>query len=128
MADTKTFPTHLLLTLATGVTMEACNVRDIHQLVGHLAGGPVWTHQLPFLVDEAAHAATAALGEAFEPFDPAQEGYEGYRDRMIAKLGPALDVLPAAKPFHRADAVHADAVELMGGDASRVITVGLDKP
>lgn len=118
----KTFRTDVILTLATGIAMGKMTFSDVQELVGHLAGGPVWTHQLVTLHHESEAAILAFLGDRFEPFDDA-EGFQAYRDRMVAKLGETMDVPPADKPFHRADAVMADAVELMGGDASRVIGV-----
>jgi hypothetical protein len=127
MTGTKTFRTVVVLTVATGIGMaERMTFSDVHELIGWLAGGPVWTHQLPALREPSEQAAQAALGAAWEPFDPAREDCLAYAARMVGRLGETLEVAPAAKPFHRADAVIADAVEAMGGDASRVTVVRTD--
>ena len=118
------FPTHAVLSLATGTLMGEFSA--MHALLEHYAGGPVWMHQIPQVTYEAKACARATLGAAFEPFDRDVEGWETYRNRMVAKLGETIEVAAPEKPFHRADAVLADAVEAMGGDASRVILAKAD--
>lgn len=115
------FPTTAVLTLATGIVMG--DFSEAHGLIEHYACGPVWTHQIPSLHDEIRGAARATLGDRFEPLDLTTEGWESYRDRMLDKIGPVMEVATPSKPFHRADAVLADAIEAMGGDASRVIQI-----
>lgn len=56
MSETrKTFHIAALLSLSTG--RLCCKFPDLHALIEHLAGGPVWTHQIP----TAADALTAGL-------------------------------------------------------------------
>jgi hypothetical protein len=121
--STKTFPTTAVLTLATGTVMGEFS--EAHGLIQHFARGPVWTHQIPLLHDEIEQCARQTLGAGYEPFEPTNEGWEAYRDRMVAKLGPAMEVAQPDKPFHRADAALADAIEAVGPE--RLIVVGADQ-
>lgn len=119
--ETRAFRTDLVLTVATGIGMaDGLTFSDVQELIGWLAGGPVWTHQLPLMMDEAQAAAIAALGEGWEPYDGA-ERVQAYAARMVARKGATIQVAPADRPFHRGDAIMADAVELFGAD--RVVVV-----
>src|SRR5688572_14052451 len=106
-----TFQTTAVLGAATGCLMGEFS--ELHRLIEFYARGPVWTHQIPLVLDDVKACAQATLGDAYESFDREAEGWESYRDRMVAKVGAELDVEQPAKPFHRADAVVADAVEAM---------------
>lgn len=125
MSATKTFPTLLVLTLATGTALLNTNSSALHELIEHLAGGPVFTHQIMLLRDESEAAAKAAVGDAFRPIPEGNGAWKIYAEEMVALLGETMDIAPAAKPFHRSDAVMADAIEMMGGDASKVAVIGL---
>ena len=67
-------------------------------------------------------AAITALGEHWEPYDPTEDP-RAYAGRMIAKIGETMEISPAAKPFHRQDAIMADAIEMVGGDPAKVIVL-----
>ncbi len=43
---TKTFPTRVLLSTATGLSLPLVPFDKIHEAIEHLLGEPVWTHQL----------------------------------------------------------------------------------
>lgn len=119
MSVTREFPTGVVLSLATGIGMAKMTMGDLHQLMGFLSGGALFNHQMEAVFEEASRAAQAALGEHWRPLaegeDPA-----AYAAGMIAVIGPVMALQPAEKPFHRDDAVIADAVELFGGDPSGV--------
>ena len=42
--STRTFPLDVVLSLTTGTLL--CRFSDMHELIEHVAGEPVWTHQL----------------------------------------------------------------------------------
>jgi len=115
----ETFQTHAVLSLATGTLMG--DFSEMHRLIEWFAGGPVWTHQIPRLANELESCAQGVLGDRFEPFDRDTEAWTAYRDRMLAKIGETMEIAQPAKPFHRADAVIADAVEAVGPE--RVVVV-----
>lgn len=46
----RTFPIAAILSASTGI-MVCEKFSDVHELIEHLAGGPVWTHQLPAAMD-----------------------------------------------------------------------------
>ena len=43
-----------LISVSTGRLVAPGGFADVHRLVEHLAGGPVWTHQLPDATDALA--------------------------------------------------------------------------
>lgn len=74
--STRTFGTGAVLSVYTGYLVTE-NFSDVHELIEHLAGGPVWTHQLG---DATAALNPALLGmlpwlgeiEAPAPFNGAE--------------------------------------------------------
>lgn len=49
----RTFPTDVIISAATG-RLVTRHFSEVHRLVEHMAGGPVWTHQLPDAMDALA--------------------------------------------------------------------------
>lgn len=47
MTMTETFHLGTLISTASDIFVGPRDFGDVHKLVEHLAGGPVWTHQLP---------------------------------------------------------------------------------
>lgn len=56
----RTFPIGVILSASTGVFV--CDrFADVHELIEHLAGGPVWTHQLGDAVESLLPGLVAQL-------------------------------------------------------------------
>lgn len=119
----ETFHLGDLLSLSTGRLVAPGGFGDVHRLVEFLAGGPVWTHQIPAATDAllpgliGQHPWLTGI-TAPESFD--DEAYVWrWLDEQIAEHGEHHDVTPIEGGWGR-DPV-ADLVEMVG--AERVIPV-----
>lgn len=129
---TRTFKTTVVLTVATGVTLgEDLRLSDITGLIQWLSGGKVYTHQMPLVREEAEKAAQVALGDAWEPLEEGAD-LRAYQRKMLDRLGETMEIAPAAKPFHREDAIEADAIErvcaLTGSPPNIILIVDEEPP
>jgi hypothetical protein len=94
MSETKEFSTAAVLSAITGVLV--CEFGDVHQVAEFMAGGPVWTHQLPRVSLEAQSVMERRdprITEAVrESADITPENYLTYRDMWVDRFGPMMTV------------------------------------
>lgn len=60
MAETRDFHISDILTMTTRKLVSTRHMSGLHELAEWMAGGPVWTHQLPRVMREAAPVLLAA--------------------------------------------------------------------
>ena len=122
MTATKTFSLGTLLSMSTGILLT--DFPAVHEAIETLAGGPVWTHQLP----AAMNALRPALISQYPWLDQITPPDLGDEEACAAFLAPLIEehgdrhALVAAPAGWGSDPF-ADAVAAMGGDASRVVHV-----
>lgn len=93
-----------ILTVTTG-TMLAPDFNSVHELVEHLAGGPVWTHQIPRVCDEAVgpllaqHPDLAAV-DVPEFAEPYEVTVAAKLAEPAARFGEYRDVTPLDPADH----------------------------
>lgn len=115
---TKKFHLGAVLSMTTGKLL--CQMEDIYRIAQHMAGEPIWTHQLgrvmaaskPHLLAQFP-ALTAVTGAAVTPENVAAWLYE-----RVTEHGEFLDVAPMPEHAHEsidplselAEKVHPDKI------------------
>jgi len=120
---TERFHLGAVLSMTTGKLL--CQMDDIYRLAQHLAGEPVWTHQLPRVGREAKPhllaqfpALAAVTGDEVTPDNFAAWLYE-----RVTEHGEFLDVAPMPVDAHEsidpiselAEKVHPDKIVTITG-------------
>lgn len=96
----KTYSTPIVLSLTTGILLVQGGFGDMQELCEHIAGHPIWTHELAdkALVEKlvaAVHEQHPQLKdvEKWEPGDQDLHTYlAGYVSRQVEKFGPSLSI------------------------------------
>lgn len=118
---TERFHLSAVLTMTTGKLL--CQMEDIYRIAQHLAGEPVWTHQLgrvmteskPHLLEQFP-ALAAVTGEEVTP-----ENFAAWLDDRVNEHGEWLDV--ASMPEHAHESIDplSELAEKVHPD--RIVTV-----
>jgi hypothetical protein len=92
MTCTKTFPTLVVVSAATGIVMaEGMKISEIHECSEFLLGHPVWTHEF---ADPATRAALGVAALSQFPGLPAKQeckaDYKAAAARALDEFGPSL--------------------------------------
>lgn len=98
--NTKKFHLGAVLSMTTGKLL--CKMDDIYRIAQHLAGKPVWTHQLGRVITESKPhllqqfpALEKVTGEEVTP-----ENFSAWLDDRISEHGAFLDVAPMPDHAH----------------------------
>lgn len=111
---TREFKTDAILSVMQDKLL--CDFRDVHECIEHMAGGPVWTHQLPAVADGlkprlndlfpdlAAYDVSGCTGETFPAWKAERAEFMGQSrhvpviggspDNPFAGLPAGVDVIP----------------------------------
>ena len=115
---TERFHLGAVLSMTTGKVL--CQMEDIYRIAQHLAGGPVWTHQLPRVITESKPhlleqfpALASVTGEEVTPDNFAAWLYE-----RVTENGEWFEVAPMPADAHEridplselAENVHPDRI------------------
>lgn len=128
--SSKTFHLGHLISVATGIFVGPGNFGGVHELVEHLAGGPVWTHQMPSAVDALLPCLLGQhpwLAEIHPPeFD--QEGdasaaVDAWLNEQVERYGEQHEVTVCEGGWGRNPIT--DLVEMVGPE--KVIPVVVDR-
>ena len=118
---TERFHLGAVLSMTTGKLL--CQMEDIYQRAAHLAGEPVWTHQLPRVGREAKPhllaqfpALAAVTGEEVTP-----ENFAAWLYERMAEHGEFLDVAPMPEHAHESIDPLSELAEKVHPD--RIVTV-----
>jgi hypothetical protein len=121
----KTVPLGALLGMSTGILLT--DFPTLHAAIERLAGGPVWTHQLPAAMTALRPALIEQhpwLDEIPAPNLTGEEAVAAFLAPLIERYGDQHQL--TAAPAGWSSNPVTDLVDLMGGDASRVIPVVID--
>lgn len=98
----KTERFHLGAVLSMTTDKLLCQMDDIYKLAAHLAGEPVWTHQLPRVMRESKPhllaqfpALAAVTGDEVTP-----DNFEVWLHERVAEHGEWFDVAPMSADQH----------------------------
>lgn len=118
---TERFHLGAVLSMTTGKLL--CQMDDIYRIAQHLAGEPVWTHQLGRVMTESRPhllaqfpALAAVTGEEVTPDNFAAWLYE-----RVTEHGEFLDVAPMPADAHESVDPLSELAEKMHPD--RIVTV-----
>jgi hypothetical protein len=122
VSTAKTVSLGTLLSMSTYVLLT--DFPSVHAAIETLAGGPVWTHQLPAAMEALRPSLIAQhpwLDEITPPDLDGEEACAAFLAPLIERYGDQHQ-LTAAPGGWDSDPIK-DALDLMGGDVSRVIPV-----
>lgn len=119
---TERFHLGAVLSITTGKRL--CQMDDIYKLAAHMAGEPVWTHQLPRVGREAKPhllaqfpALASVTGDEVTP-----ENFAVWLYERIGEHGEWLDVAPMPEHAHESIDPISELAEKAHPD--RIVTVG----
>lgn len=128
MTETKDFPTEDVLSAVTGYLATERGIGAIYGVLGWMTDGPVWTHQLPRIGQEAAPVVLKLHPELAEAYEEAkqitpenwQQIVAGWRERY----GPTIAVPRMTAAEHEridplselAEKVHPDRIVVVEAD------------
>lgn len=119
---TQRFHLGAVLSMTTGKVL--CQMDDIHKIAAHLAGGPVWTHQLGRVMTESKPhllaqfpALAAVTGEDVTP-----DNFVPWLYERVVEHGEFMDVAPMPAGAHESIDPISELAEKVHPD--RIVTVG----
>lgn len=90
----KTYATEVVLSATTGILL--CEFGDMHELIEHIIGHPVWTHELADRsMMDVIREDVCDQHPRLREVDKSQiinGDWATFRDKWIAKLGATLDI------------------------------------
>ncbi len=118
---TERFHLGAVLSMTTGKLL--CQMDDIYRIAQHLAGEPVWTHQLGRVMTESRPhllaqfpALAAVTGDEVTP-----ENFAAWLYERVNEHGELLDVAPMPKDAHESIDPISELAEKVHPD--RIVTV-----
>ena len=119
--NTQQFHLGAVLSMTTGKLL--CQMEDIYKIAQHLAGEPIWTHQLgrvmtesrPHLLEQFP-ALAAVTGD-----EVTAENHAAWLAARVAEHGEWLDVAPMPEHAHESIDPLSELVEKVHPD--RIVTV-----
>jgi len=126
---TKQFHIGDVLSITTGRLVSPEGMSGVQGILEWMADGPVWTHQLPRVADEAAPVLRTAFPDlaTTEPTDEEmvnKESAEAWLESIVAEHGAYRDVPQMAPDDHAHIDPIAELSDMVGAD--RVIPVVVD--
>lgn len=123
----KTFHISDILSVTTGRLVSTRHLDGVYDVIGHLVGRDVWTHELVVYAEQAKEECCKQLGwpsEVPEATDEDMKDIPGWLAKLEEKYG-SEHTLVHPKDFAPNDAGPiASAVEMMGPD--KVVVVATD--
>lgn len=125
MTQTRDFHLGDVLSIATPFLMSPRGIEGVYDILGYMTGEPLWTHQLPRAGKECApeilrqHPQLASANcEGVTP-----ENHAARLAALVAQFGETLPIAPLNSREAQYDTPVADAIELLGGDTSRLLVI-----
>lgn len=91
MAETRDFPTEVIVSLSSGISM--CRFSDMHEAAEYLMGHPIWTHHF---ADKTLWQSMRAEVLKQHPAMPAdgvtKDNWEAKRDAALSEFGPSVTI------------------------------------
>lgn len=112
-----------VLSMTTGKLLSPSHMGGIYKIAQHLAGEPVWTHQLGRVMTESRPHLLAQF-PALEPVtgeDVTPENHQRWLAVMVETLGEWFDVLPMPADAHESIDPLSELAEKVHPD--RIVTV-----
>lgn len=89
MSDFKNIDVLVLGTITSGICLKEINISELHEAVEHIAGCPVWTHELNEYTDKAAEILLKKYTYLLK-LD--SEDFNEMADRIARKYGDKLRI------------------------------------
>lgn len=121
---TKRFHIGDVLTVTTGKLLSQGGMRSVYEILKHLAGEPIFTHQIGRVLQEAApHVLKQFPALASERGDDVTpEGHALWLEEMAGAYGEWLDVAPLPEHAHESIDPISELAEKV--HPARIVTVG----
>jgi hypothetical protein len=118
------FPLGVVLSVTTERLVAP--IADVHEFLEYMAGEPVWTHQLPRVMDEARPVIFTQHPQLVDAIVPdgadGPDWVDGWLAAQTARFGATLEV----KPLEAIDHTSIDPVSelrMRGVPAARIVVV-----
>lgn len=120
--NTERFHIGAVLSMTTGKLL--CPMDDVYKIAQHLAGEPVWTHQLPRVFREAKPHLLAQFPAlaAVSGDEVNADNFAGWLRERTAEHGEWFDVSPMPEHAHESIDPVSELAEKVHPD--RIVTVG----
>ena len=120
--NTQRFHLGAVLTMTTGKLL--CPMDDVYKIAQHLAGEPIWTHQLPRVMDESKPHLLAQFPQlaAITGDDITRENHDIWLTARVAEFGEWFDVAPMSADQHESIDPISELAERV--HPSKIVTVG----
>ena len=137
----RTFALGDILSITTGRLVSERHMDGIYDILNYMTGQNLFTHQIPRAMDHcrpvlealypalshvALHDELQRLSAALKHTQDPDTVVTQWVRRMIEEHGAALEV-PQLSLAEQFESPIADAIEMMGGDPSRVITLDIPR-
>lgn len=119
---TQRFHLGAVLSMTTGKLL--CQMEDIYRITQHMAGEPVWTHQLGRVMTESRPHLLAQFPAlaAVSGDDVTPENFAAWLRERVCEHGEWLDVEPMPEHAHESIDPISELAEKVHPD--RIVTVG----
>lgn len=113
-----------VLSITTGRLVSPSHMDGVYRICTHLAGEPVWTHQLPRVAREAAPHLLAQFPKlsAITGDDVTGENCAAWLAARVAEVGEWLDVAPMSADQHESIDPLSELAEKV--HPSKILTIG----
>ncbi|MEY5098406.1 MAG: hypothetical protein RJA36_1125 [Pseudomonadota bacterium] len=121
---TKRFHVSDVLTVTTGKLLSHRGMEGVYEILKHLTGEPIFTHQIGRVLQEAAPHVL----QQFPPLagvsadDVSAENYSAWLRAIVAEHGEWLDVAPMPEHAHESIDPISELAEKVHPD--RIVTIG----
>ena len=121
--STQRFHLGAVLSMTTGHLL--CEMDDLYKIAQHLAGEPIWTHQLPRVGREAKPHLLAQFPAlaSVDAEEVTPENYAEWLAARVAKFGEWFDVAPMSADQHESIDPLSELAEKV--HPSKIVTVSV---
>jgi len=122
--NTQRFHIGDVLSMTTGKLLGTSGMDGIYRIAQHLAGEPVWTHQLGRVMRESRPHLLAQFPklEAVTGEDVTPENHQRWLSMMVETLGEWFDVAPMPEAAHESIDPLSELAERV--HPAKIVTIG----
>lgn len=120
---TRTFPLGEVLSIITGKLL--CDIGGVYRVLNFLTGEELYTHQIPRAM-RVCQPFVAWLHPDLAALDWSgvnTSNWQAWLGAQVARFGPTRELAPLSPHAYEPQDPIDEAIEMMGGDVSRVIVL-----